>query len=369
MRYIPTLQAPEAPNPAGRSGPNMEPPGLSACSRSGAESAPVRFVLVAAAVLSSGRNAPGDGGALPRDMRPLLALLGSPVLDEDTADRLLSGRLDPADTPPAYAPVARLVKAVTGPATPEELAGEAAVIAAFAAMAHADPPTPVPRRASMPSKFLSVKAAAAMIAAVLSVGGVAAAATGMLPGRAAQQATDHASSAATGGSPAQAQGNGQSAAKGPDATGSARNGLCQAWQSGRGGTNGKREDSTAFQALAAAAGGADKVDAYCQTATTAGQGHAGTGPDATGAAKDGLCKAWEAAQSGQGATNGKRMDSAAFQALATAAGGADKVDAYCQTTTTTAATNHGQGQGGGGASQSSGHGSDNGQGGPPTTTG
>jgi hypothetical protein len=357
MRYIPARRARGAP------------PDLSACSRSAAESAPDRFVLVAAAVLSSGRNAPGDGGALPRDMRPLLALLGSPVLDEDTADRLLSGRLDPADTPPAYAPVARLVKAATGPATPEELAGEAAVIAAFTAMAHADPPTPVLRRASMPSKFLSVKAAAAMLAAVLSVGGVAAAATGMLPGRAAQQATDHASSAAGGGSSAQAQGNSQSAAKGPDATGSAKNGLCQAWQSGQGGTNGKREDSTAFQALATAAGGADKVDAYCQTATTAAKGHAGNGPDATGAAKDGLCKSWQAAQAGQGAANGKRMDSTAFNALATAAGGADKIGAYCQTATTATTQDHGQGQGqggdSGGASQSSGHG----QGGPPTTTG
>ena len=316
-------------------------------------------------VLSSRRNAPGGGGALPRDMRPLLALLGStPVLDEDTADRLLSGRLDPADTPSAYAPVARLVKAATGPAAPEELAGEAAVIAAFMAMAHANPPTHVPRRASMPSKLFSVKAAAAVLAAVLSVGGVAAAATGMLPGRAAQQATDHASSAVGGGSPAQAQGSSQSAAKGPDATGSAKNGLCQAWQSGQGGTNGKREDSTAFQALATAAGGADKVDAYCQTATTA----AGHAPDATAAAKDGLCKAWEAAQSGQGATSSKREDSTAFQALATAAGGADKIAAYCQPTSTTAA--HGQGQSNGGASQANDHSSDNnGQGGPPTTTG
>jgi hypothetical protein len=301
-------------------------------------------------------------------MHPLLALLGStPALDEDTADRLLSGRLDPADTPSAYAPVARLVKAATGPAAPEELAGEAAMIAAF--KAHAHPRTLVPRRASMPSKLLSVKAAAAMIAAVLSVGGVAAAATGMLPGRAAQQATDHASSAAGGGSAAQAHGSGQGAAKGPDATGAAKNGLCQAWQSGQGGSNGKREDSTAFQALAAAAGGADKVDAYCQTATTAG--HAANGPDATGAAKDGLCKAWEAAQSGQGTADGKRQDPAAFQALATAAGGADKVAAYCQTATTAAASDHGQGQGqsSGGASQANSQGSDNGQGGPPTTTG
>ena len=320
-------------------------------------------------LLSCAGNALGDRGALPGDMHPLLALLGStPVLDEDTADRLLRGRLDPADAPSAYAPVARLVKAARGPATPEELAGEGAAIAAFTAVVHADPSTLVPRRATMPSKLISVKAAAAVLAAVLSVGGVAAAATGLLPDRAAQQATDHASSAAGGGSPAQAQGNGgQGTANGPDATGAAKDGLCQAWQSGQGSTNGKRMDSTAFQALATAAGGADKVAAYCQTSTTASHGNAANGPDATGAAKDGLCRAWEAAQSGQGATNGKRMDTAAFQVLAKAAGGAGNIAAYCQTTTT-AAGSHGQGQ-----QQSSGsangHAGDNGQGGPPTTTG
>jgi hypothetical protein len=303
-------------------------------------------------------------------MHPLLALLGStPVLDEDTADRLLRGRLDPADAPSAYAPVARLVKAARGPATPEELAGEAAAIAAFTAAVHADPSTLVPRRATMPSKLISVKAAAAVLAAVLSVGGVAAAATGLLPDRAAQQATDHASSAAGGGSAAQAQGNGgQGTANGPDATGAAKAGLCQAWQSGQGSTNGKRMDSTAFQALATAAGGADKVAAYCQTSTTASHGNAANGPDATGAAKDGMCRAWQAAQaaqSGEGATNGKRMDTAAFQALAKAAGGAGNIAAYCQTTTT-AAGSHGQEQSSGSAND---HAGDNGQGGPPTTTG
>ena len=60
----------------------------------------------------------------------------------------------------------------------------------------------------------------------------------------------------------------------------AEHGLCRAWQAGKGGEHGKREDSTAFRALAAAAGGADKIAAYCQATTpgrSAGQEH-GQGP-------------------------------------------------------------------------------------------
>jgi hypothetical protein len=48
----------------------------------------------------------------------------SPIspLDGDTAERLLSGRLDPDDAPPAYAGVARLLRAAAAPAGPDELA-------------------------------------------------------------------------------------------------------------------------------------------------------------------------------------------------------------------------------------------------------
>jgi hypothetical protein len=48
---------------------------------------------------------------------------------------------------------------------------------------------------------------------------------------------------------------------GPDATGPAAKGLCTAYNSGR--KAGRSTDSTAFQALAAAAGGTDGIDAYC----------------------------------------------------------------------------------------------------------
>ena len=68
----------------------------------------------------------------------------SPIdpLDDDTAERLLSARLDPLDAPPSYAAVARLLQAAAAPPTPDELAGEPSAVAAFRS-AHARPrPTP-----------------------------------------------------------------------------------------------------------------------------------------------------------------------------------------------------------------------------------
>ncbi|MDP9209732.1 MAG: hypothetical protein M3O65_14850, partial [Actinomycetota bacterium] len=52
-------------------------------------------------------------------------------LDADTAERLLSGRLDPDDAPPGYAEVARLLRAAVAPADPAELTGQAAAMDAF----------------------------------------------------------------------------------------------------------------------------------------------------------------------------------------------------------------------------------------------
>jgi hypothetical protein len=147
----------------------------------------------------------------------------------------------------------------------------------------------------MRSKLLRVRTAAVVGLAVLSVGGVAAAATGMaapLAERAATQASPgtpdgqvgHAqgdaatmlhgpeAAAATNGS---ARDKPTDQAAGPDASEAARHGLCRAWSAGQGDDHGKRADSPAFQALAAAAGGADQVSAYCQadlgTSTTHGQ--------------------------------------------------------------------------------------------------
>jgi hypothetical protein len=54
-------------------------------------------------------------------------------LDDNTAERLLSGRLDPDDAPPSYADVARLFQAAAAPAGPDELAGEAEALTLFRA--------------------------------------------------------------------------------------------------------------------------------------------------------------------------------------------------------------------------------------------
>ena len=52
-------------------------------------------------------------------------------LDADTAERLLSARLDPDDAPPGYAEVARLLQAAAAPADPVELTGQAAAMDLF----------------------------------------------------------------------------------------------------------------------------------------------------------------------------------------------------------------------------------------------
>jgi hypothetical protein len=319
-----------------------------------------------------------DEDALVADMHRLLGFLeaAAPVADQDTLERLLADRLDPADAPAGYAGLARLLAAATAPAAPEELACEQVMMAEFAAVVPSHPPTLVPRRATMPSKLFSVKAAAAVLVAVLSIGGVAAAATGLLPGQ-AEPAADQAAST-TGASVA---GHGLGEAAVADIGAEAKTGLCRAWQAGQGADNGRRAESPALRALAVAAGGADNVAAYCEDVTVTDGHGAATGPDAMAAARTGLCRAWQA---GEGADNGRRADSVAFQALAAAAGGADNIASFCQASTAGSAGARGQGQSSpptsvsppsttvspprSGPPASTGPGG-HGQGGPPTTTG
>jgi hypothetical protein len=213
---------------------------------------------------------------------PLGSLEPTPPADgQDLLDRLLEGRLNPASAPPGYGRVARLLAAATAPATPEELADAQRTMAAFAAEMRSHPPTLVPRRTAVPRKVLTIKAAAAALVAVLSIGGVAAAAGGLLPDQASPvadqtPATTGADAAAHGlgraaaanlggaADAGSADGQGRASAVGPDATGAARAGLCRAWQAGQGADHGRRMDAVAFQALAEAAGGADHIAAYCQ---------------------------------------------------------------------------------------------------------
>ena len=154
-------------------------------------------------------------------------------------------------------------------------------MATFAAAMRSTPLPLVPRRTAVPRKVLTIKAAAAALVAVLSLGGVAAAAGGLLPGQASPVADQalattgadaaahglgRAAAANLGGAAdaGSADGQGRASAVGPDATGTAQAGLCRAWQAGQGADHGQKADSVAFQALAEAAGGADHIAAYCQ---------------------------------------------------------------------------------------------------------
>lgn len=82
------------------------------------------------------------------------------------------------------------------------------------------------------------------------------------------------------------------------------------------------------------------------------------GPDAAGPAKFGLCTAYAA---GHGATNGNKLDSTAFQALVTAAGGVANVSAFCADATPGGNAPHGEGapplssRGGGAADPNTAH--------------
>jgi hypothetical protein len=221
-----------------------------------------------------------------------------PAADQDLLDRLLDSRLDPASAPSGDGGLARLLSAATAPATPQELAGEQRALAEFAAVMRSHPPTLAPRRTAVPRKLLTIKAAAAALVAVLSIGGVAAAAGGLLPDQASPVADQ---APATTGADAAAHGLGKAAAA--DLAGAAQSGSAE------------------------------------------GQGRASAaGPDATAAARAGLCRAWQAG--GEGADHGSRMDAVAFQALAQAAGGPDHVAAYCEDVAAGASADaHGQSQG------------------------
>jgi hypothetical protein len=241
-------------------------------------------------------NVKSDEDALESDMHRLLGFLEAApsVADQDTLERLLDGRLDPGSAPPGYGGLARLLAAATAPAAPDELAGEQVAMATFAAAMRSHPPILSPRRTAVARKVFSLKAAAAALVAVLSIGGIAAAATGLLPDQASPVADKAAATTAadaaghglgkaavanTGGT-AQAGatgGQGRESAVGPDASAAARAGLCRAWQAGQGGDHGRRMDAVAFQALVDAAGGADKVAAYCQDVAAGSSGAHGQG--------------------------------------------------------------------------------------------
>jgi hypothetical protein len=256
-----------------------------------------------------------------------------PPLDPSMVERILDGAAPAEDVPPDYRDVLRVLAAATAPAAPVPSA-EAAALAAFRSTRS---PVDSPRRKSVLSKLLGAKALVAVVLGTASVGTAAAAATGVLPDSA--QATVHrvvakvpdaggvGSGAGSGagsraGSHADATARPEtSGAGGKDGTPAGAAGLCQAYGSGQGGEKGGRLDSAGFERLSHAAGGADRVPAYCATVTATARTGAGQQAGLAGS-----CRSWRAAsREGRTATLG----TAVLDRLTAAAGGPASIATYC----------------------------------------
>ena len=241
------------------------------------------------------------------------------------AERLLDGTAHEDDVPPGYRDVMRVLAAAASPSPAPTV--EAAALAAFRS---ARRPVDPPRRSSVLSKLLGAKAVAAIVLGTAAVGTAAAAATGTLPDQ-AQARAHHIVAAVPDAHPA-GHGTGAvpAATHTPRAGGASDHptlpgvaGLCQAYGSGSGGENGGRLDSTAFGRLSDAAGGADKIAAYCRTVTATAT-HAAGSAVADRKSLAGACRTWLAA-----GRAGHPPAAAVLDRLTTAAGGADAIAPYC----------------------------------------
>jgi hypothetical protein len=252
--------------------------------------------------------ADADDAAFAELLRRLADSAGDdpPALDDHIVERLLAGDLDPADAPPGYAEVAVVLAAATAEPDPEELAGEAAAVAELAAVTRAGAAAARPARG--PGGRRRTGLAVAAVVGALSMGGVAAAATGHLPEPIREAARDvltraglatadppavqgrDAAEAGVGGGVGPedrvAQPTGttghrprRSDAAAPAGAGT-RNGLCRGYLAGKGSRQGRNADLAAFRALAAAAGGADRIASYCEGTPPAGGSQRGHHPSA-----------------------------------------------------------------------------------------
>ncbi|TQM64994.1 hypothetical protein [Humibacillus xanthopallidus] len=174
---------------------------------------------------------------------------------------------DPIDDP-ALTP---LLRALTAPADERELHGLDGAIRSFRAAQVTSPPHSS-RRASMIFTLAGAKLGATLAALAVGVGGVAtvayvtASAPAATPDAHSSAAASPTSVGADDAAHAQGatgtpSGTATATAVGPVASGAAAHGLCTAWSHVA--DKGKAAQAPAFVNLAAAAGGADKVDAWC----------------------------------------------------------------------------------------------------------
>jgi len=202
---------------------------------------------------------------------PWLSGQDAPEIGDASLAALLAGAEPAEGLAPGLQPLADALAALTAGPAHDELAGETAALAEFGNRVGV--PVPVSRsrhrRHPLLTPLLSARAAAATAVAALSLGGFATAAfAGALPAP-AQQFAHHTfgAPAADGGQPTGTHPSATTTPAGPDATGPnatgpAAFGLCTAWAHAKAhGTS--SQQAVAFRNLAAAAGGASNVAAYC----------------------------------------------------------------------------------------------------------
>ena len=189
----------------------------------------------------------------------------------DRGDTVESRDDDLLDQVAAHPELARLAFLLAAPPTQRELTGLDGALTSF--RAHVSAPHTKRRRPFMIATLAGAKLGATIAGIAVGLGGVATVAyvsanTPATPDtRVTAPASSSQASAAAGGASGQASDRAQNAtqdkgaAVGPDASGHAAQGLCTAWENVGG--NGKAMDSVAFQSLVKAAGGEDRVDAFC----------------------------------------------------------------------------------------------------------
>ena len=204
----------------------------------------------------------------------------APGLPDGTFDKLLTGDLLTDKAFAGLQPAAALLAALNAAPEDGELAGHAQALAEFRHRG-GTPARSRPsgyRRPRSITLVLTAKAAAAAVA-VSALGGAAAAAyTGVLPAPAQRLA--HNAIGAPLPKPAHSPATPQAsptrpAAAGPDDTGPAALGLCTAYAHAKADGTGPQK-GVAFRNLAAAAGGAAKIDAFCAAASHPGSTQAPT---------------------------------------------------------------------------------------------
>ncbi len=235
-------------------------------------------------------------------------------IDDDTAERLLTGAVAPEDAPPGYSGVAGLVRAATAPAVASETVGRDLAVAAMSYVQRASvgrggsTTAHDKRRRSMLGKLLTLKGLAVALPAMALTAGTAAAATGSLPSSAQSAVSGALSNVGISvpnpdaSQPDKATSTTSSttstdhgSAVGPSASGNAKYGLCTAYFASSGaGTSSSTGTSTsstgtggsvAFSNLAAAAkADGETITEFCQGVKPSGDSHS-AGHSSTGSSE------------------------------------------------------------------------------------